>query len=137
MGVYKIDNNELKSTYGIRVEKIEGLYDMPKRKRPSEHDWQDEDGEEPYLTVSDQYWQAKNITLICNILNTTSDFQTKIGNFINLLKETGIHRLEIPDHTGEIEFYVRDGFRVNMLSYRGSDSIVGRFVMTLRVPSVT
>ncbi len=94
---YKINGNDLFTTYGIKIERVTGYLDMPKRKKPTAQNWDDEDGEEEFTDAGDIFFEPRNITLFCHIRTTTKfDFLTKLRAFKTVLKTAGLHTLGLP-----------------------------------------
>ncbi len=97
MGIYKIDGNNLFSSYGIRIEKVRGYLDLPRRKKPTAQSWIDEDGEEEFTDITDIFFEPRDIILFCHIQSTTNlDFLTKLKAFKTILKAPGLHTLGLP-----------------------------------------
>ncbi len=131
---YEIDGNDLKSVYGIRIEKTRGVYDMLTRKDITEYVWDDKDGSQPFTDADDIRFKARDITLKCfMVADSKATFLQYKDNFENMLSSTGLHTFK---HTSldDIHYvYFRDGAMVIPPKWN-ANKLVGRFTVKLREP---
>lgn len=132
---YTIDENDLKTTYGVRVEKSRGLLDMPKRKKDFSHNWKDEDGEEAFLNTADIYFEPRTITLYCYAVGTSkANLETLLTAFKTILISEGLHTLGNPYTTEDLEVFFVDAFTLQTPYPASNGGYIARFVLKLREP---
>jgi hypothetical protein len=133
---YKIDGNDLETTYGVTVYKVTGPFDFPKRKGETAFDWPDEDGEEAYTDADDIVFEARDIILSCYIKATSrTDFLTKLNSFKAVLIASGTRTLALPYTTETFTVYYTAGSALEMLSKWNSATYMGKFFVKLREPN--
>ena len=116
-GIYLLDSVDMKTTYGVQVQKVSGILDILKRKGPTAHNWIDEDGEDPYTDADDINFEPRNIIVECYLVGTTrTDFFTKLGALKTVLESSGAHTFKTPYYSTTYNVYCRDGAAVNMIT---------------------
>lgn len=140
MGNYYLDNINLRTTYGIEVQKTTGLFDIPKRKDPVAYSWPDENGEQAFLDTDDIVFEPRDIVLQCFIkADSEAAFHNKYnkfwGDFMTASTETNkLHYLRHPYSPYIYECYIKDGTVFNRMTKFNSNKAVGTFYITLREP---
>ena len=139
MASYKIDGNDLYTTYGVKVLQARGHLDAPKRKGITEQSFPDSDGVDAFTDSDDIYWEARDIYLDC-VLETTSgsNFNTKLTALKTVLEGSGLRSLNLPFPTPTTySVYMKDGFKMNISTKWRDSKIYGRFTLKLREPYPT
>ena len=136
---YKIDGNDLASTYGVYVQKTRGALDFLKRKGVTAHSWPDEDGEEAFTDSGDIFFEPRDIILSCFIkADTKANFFTNLNSFKAKLAGSGLHSLTLPClpiSSPTISVYYKDGGALDMLTGWNGSACVGKFMLKLREPN--
>jgi len=132
---YKIDDNDIASTYGVYVQKVKGALDFLKRKGKTSQNWLDSNGEEAYTDIGDIHFEPRDIILFCYIkADSKADFLTNLNLFKSVLEGPGIHTLKLPFLDDALDIYFKDGGALNMLTGWNSSLLVGKFILKLREP---
>lgn len=135
---YKIDNNDLASTYGVYVQKTKGALDFLKRKGKTAHSWLDENGEESFTDSDDIFFRPRDILLFCYIkADTKNEFLNNLSSLKAVLEGSGLHTLTLPLLSTSIRVYSKDGGALDMLTAWNSSLLVGKFILKLREPVPT
>lgn len=135
MAVYQIDGNDLRTVYGITVERCDGNLSFPKRKGVTAHSWPDEDGEESYTDAEDIVFEPRDIYLTGRIRGETrTAFLTKLNAFRKKLESAGLHSLYIGNTGITHSVYCEDGLSVSTLTKWSSGIMVAAFTLKLREP---
>jgi hypothetical protein len=133
---YLLDGNDLASTYGVYIRKVDGILDFLKRKGDTAYNWLDEDGEEHFTDADDIHFEARDIVLSCYIKAAAkATFLTNLNSFKTVLKSSGLHTLKLPYFTSTFSVYFKAGGKLSMLTGWNSPVIVGQFLLTLREPN--
>ena len=136
--MYKLSNISL-TNYSIIAGKISGsniptsgIMDMPERIGKVAHDWQDDNGIEPYVGATELFWAGRDIEFT-GILNasTRGEAESYLASFYNNLRNlSGLVVFETPH--GNFNVYVNKGIKVVWLDYQGFCTIN----FTLREPVI-
>ncbi len=138
MSLYSIDGNDLETTYGIVVSAGKGFLDMPKRKEPTAHDWQGENGEEPFTDSNDINYEPRDITLDCSIYAATiAALETNLKAFRAVLLGSGLRTLVNPYTASPIEVYYKYFFSFNPITKVNANLVVLQMRIKLREPVPT
>jgi len=134
MASYKIDGNDLYSTYGVKVLDAHGHLDEPKRKGETEQSFPDANGVDAFTDSDDIFFEARDIWLTCVLIATTSTlFNTQLTAFKTLLEGSGLRALNLPYPVATTyNVYMKDGFKINMASKFIGNDIKARFTLKLR-----
>ena len=135
---YKIDGNDLASTYGVFVQKTSGALDFLKRKGVTAHNWPDEDGEEAFTDSGDIVFEPRDIVLSCFIkADSKTNFLSNLNSFKAKLAGSGLHSLTLPClpiSSPTISVYYKEGGALELLTNWNSSMLVGKFMLKLREP---
>jgi len=135
---YKIDDDDLVTTYGVYVQKTKGALDFLKRKGETAHNWLDSHGEEAYTDADDIYFEPRDIILYCYMkADTKADFLSKLNAFKIVLEGEGTHTLKLPFLSSNLNVYFKAGGALNMLTSWNGPKLVGKFILKLREPVPT
>jgi len=135
---YKLNNQEMDDTWGVYVENVEGILDLPGRKGTTEHSWLDEHGVEHYTEAADIRLDARDITLHCFLKATSrSNFLTQLNSFKAELIQSGLQTLKLPYISSTYSVYYRDKMKFTTKPRWYSNLLCARFVLTLREPKPT
>jgi hypothetical protein len=86
MSNFHINDNDLQNTYKLYVDSFRGWENLPKRKDPTEYDWPDKNGVEPFLEASEIVFEARDITITGTIQATDIlDAQTQLMSLQSIL----------------------------------------------------
>jgi len=136
MAIYQLGGFNMENTYGVHVEKVKGNLDFLKRKKPTGHNWADEDGVEEYTDSNDIKFEPKTIILYCRLHATTkADFNTKLNNLKIALEASGTLALIIPNPTPTahtVDFI--SGGAIQMLTKWNDSNNVGKFMLKFIEP---
>ena len=140
---YKIDGNDLWSTYRVQVCKSRGLYHFLERKTPFEHSWFDSHGVEGFTKSTDIEFKARTFILQCYLRGTSRDnFFTNLKNFKELIYGSGTHTLQVPyESTTFTVFYIKGSPLSFITPFQTSDAgsvtkdIVAQFTVRFREPN--
>ena len=135
MAIYTIDGIDLKEKYGIRVSKVSGIHDLPKRKGDISRNWLDSNGETAFVDASDIFTQWRDIILHCYVVASSEEnLKTQLSDFRQKLIAQGLRTLRTPHLSSEIQVYHRSGFVFNRITKFGEGNIVGKLSVKLREP---
>jgi hypothetical protein len=81
---YTIDGYDLHGTWNITVTSITGLLAFYARKGETMQSWPDSDGETPFTSATDIYWDGRDVIMHCLIVGETAPVY---NNFANLLRQ--------------------------------------------------
>jgi hypothetical protein len=129
-----LDGVDLKS-YGVYIEKSEGLLSRPKMKQPLTANWKDYHGE--VVDLSKRYYESRKISLDCFIKATNKeDFITKMNTFLAALDAAGSRRLMvIVDPTKPLVYEVYVSSAVDPKKTWSDSAMAGTFSIDLIEPS--
>jgi len=135
MATYRLDGNDLRTTYGVSIERCEGNLSALKRKGAVSHSWPDEDGEEAFTDASDIVFEPRDIYLTGRIRGETkTSFLTRINDFRKKLESAGLHTLYIGTTGVTHSVYCADGMTVTPVTKWTNGIMVGVFTLKLREP---
>ncbi len=136
MAIYRLDGNNLFTTYGVKVLQSIGNLDFLKRKGKTSENWLDEDGEEEYVLANDIYYQPRDINLTCMIraANKTT-MLTNLSALKAVLESAGLHTLFLGTTGVTHSIYFKDGGKIRPITkWDGSTIMAASFVLKLREP---
>lgn len=133
---YLIDNIDLK-TYGVRVSDTEGLFDLPKMKKPLSVNWPDRHGEQ--VDVSQVRFEPRDITISCYMIaQGRTEFLIRVNEFAaGLLMSTGLKQLVVVyDSNKPLTYmvYMPDGLNIKRSTKWNAARHTGVFELKLREP---
>ncbi len=135
---YTFDAKDFWTEWDTQVMLVTGLGGFPKRKEPTEYDWQDEDGVQAFTDEDDIKFEARDITLKCYIKETTEDrFWTKLSAIRSSMCATGLHDLKVKHAFNIFRVYYKSGSALEMLTRWNTANNVGEFYLPFREPNPT
>lgn len=91
---YLIDDIDIRSVYGVHIERSRGVVNKPKFKEFASIEWGNYHGED--VDLNNKYYEARNIELDCWLrAENQKDFLDKILPFIRLFEKSGTQTLRI------------------------------------------
>ena len=112
------------STFGIKVTKIRGVFDMPGRYGTYEYDWQDVDGIDAFVEVDDIYFKQRQISLDCIMeADSINEFQYNLGLFRDLVYQ----RVTLSTPYSSHDCILKEGAKVIFLGNKYSNQITASF----------
>jgi len=132
---YKIDGVEL-NTWGVQVERVDGISNFLKRKGDMGFSYPDEDGIDSYNTDADIKYEARDILLHCRIeAATASQYFVRLNFFKKLIMRPGTRTLEVPYTSETFEVEYKEGSKINNLTSFSANTLVNTFYVKFVEPT--
>lgn len=116
---YTISGNDF-STYNMNVVSSIGALDYPGRLGDIDHDWNDDNGVDAYVSASDLHWDGREITLLIWYLgnNLNTDLATFRGLYegqsVSLVTTYGTHTVTLQEINARIIYETNKKAILNM-----------------------
>jgi hypothetical protein len=132
---YTLGGIDLETEYGIKISEVVGNFDMPKRKRPTEHEFQNEWGAKAFTDEEDITWEPRDIILVCFMkADTKAEFLDRLSKLYYDLLIGGMKTLELEHSINSHQVYFREGAPVTKVTRWNENTSVGKFRIPLREP---
>jgi len=93
---YKWDDLDFWTEWGVKVRQVDGHLDTPTRKRPTEYNYEDENGVQSFNEEDEIKVKARDITLLCSVEETTEErFHIKLAALQSFVLAPGEHDLRL------------------------------------------
>lgn len=133
-GLYSINGNDIYTAYGLVITSgVGSLLDMPDRKSPYSHDWQDENGVE--VDLSRPLFQARQVTF--NVVlegNGYADFWAKYKALFELLSSPGLLELYCADLGSTFHIYYTSSSNFQRHTRLRSGQVIMSFTLVFTEP---
>ncbi len=115
---YTIDGNNLKTVYGISVERLDGIDDLPARKGQTSQEFPDEYGEESFTDANDIYFETQELTFKGYMeASDQADYISKVQAFKTLMSAPGLRDFQTDHRPGvSMDGYVVSGIKFGKLT---------------------
>lgn len=133
-GRFTIDGYDLYEAFKVVVQEAQGLDVLPKVKKRTEYDWQEESGVDVDATT-DLTYEAHDITLDCYVKESTyADAVKRINGVVKLLSSDGFHLLGSQLRQRLYPVLLQEVTGYKRITPAISSSIYVQFTLKLRCP---
>ena len=136
---YLLDGLDLYDTYGVTVVREKGYYGFLERKDPKSQSWEDEDGEDAFVTSDDIYFEPRTHKLYCVMEATNNPQMTTRWRALKVvLYDAGLKTVRFMPKLGaggDLSVYYNKATMPEKLTDLSANLIVMRFTIEFIEPS--
>lgn len=138
MNVNSINSKSFESEFGVYLKRATGMFDFLKRKGKTFHDWQDQDGVEPFVENDDILFEKREITMQCYLVaNGEDDFRIKVNSLKSELLQEGLHELVLQYSDRIYDVYFDAGTKFKLKTSWNTGKLIAEFDLKFIEPNPT
>ena len=130
--IWAMDGYSLKDSFGIKIEKCEGLYDMPALKKYPTFNNIFVNGDRSWTGSDNLHYESRDLKLYGYLVQDSSqDAVDQFNSFKWLLFQENMRILNVPGDNNIFNVYCKNGGTAEMLKGHSSKFII-RFILNLK-----